>query len=236
MAVVIVELDRQIAGVLEVRDELRHESVETTRLWRKQDIDVVMLTGEEDRTAHQRRARHRRDRPGRHRSAGRGVGLIRGRNCQQRTLMLKDMRLTAVDGTPSGSRRGAVAWIVLVLGAVALLLLGLWTTSAHDSIERSAATATVSIGGDRAPSDSAVSDAEVVVVLAPEGAGAEETALCLLGALCCVLLAIAAARSLMHRPRLLARVPIGVLLFSVPRPVPTFTPVLTPALLGISRT
>ena len=101
-----------------------------------------------------------------------------GRNCQQRTLMLKDMRLTAVDGTPSGSRRGAVAWIVLVLGAVALLLLGLWTTSAHDSIERSAATATVSIGGDRAPSDSAVSDAEVVVVLAPEGAGAEETALC----------------------------------------------------------
>jgi len=167
---------------------------------------------------------------------GSDVGVMRAPEPVSSEVYAEDMSLTAVDGPPTGSRRGAVAWIVLVLGAVALLLLGLWTSSAHDSIERSAATATVSIGGDRAPSDTAVSDADVVVALAPAEAGAEETALCLLGALCGVLLAIAAARSLRHRPRLLARAPIGVLLFSVPRPVPTFTPVLTPALLGISRT
>ncbi|MER7797461.1 cation-translocating P-type ATPase [Microbacterium sp. NPDC096154] len=51
MTVVVVELNGQTAGLIGVRDELRPEAAETVRMLREQDIDVVMLTGDNARTA-----------------------------------------------------------------------------------------------------------------------------------------------------------------------------------------
>ncbi|WP_405374315.1 MULTISPECIES: heavy metal translocating P-type ATPase [unclassified Microbacterium] len=52
MTVVVVEVDGTVAGVIGVRDELRPEAAETVRLLAAQGIDVVMLTGDNARTAH----------------------------------------------------------------------------------------------------------------------------------------------------------------------------------------
>ena len=51
MTVVVVETDRQIAGLIGVRDELRPESAETVRMLHDQGIETIMLTGDNDRTA-----------------------------------------------------------------------------------------------------------------------------------------------------------------------------------------
>lgn len=52
MTVVIVEADGRVAGIIGVRDELRPEAAETVRMLTAQGIDVVMLTGDNERTAH----------------------------------------------------------------------------------------------------------------------------------------------------------------------------------------
>lgn len=52
MTVVAVEADGRFAGLIGVRDELRPEAVETVRMLRRQGINVVMLTGDDARTAH----------------------------------------------------------------------------------------------------------------------------------------------------------------------------------------
>lgn len=52
MTVVVVEADGQIAGLIGVRDELRPESAETVRMLQDQGIETIMLTGDNERTAH----------------------------------------------------------------------------------------------------------------------------------------------------------------------------------------
>jgi cation-transporting ATPase G len=52
VTVVVVEVDGLVAGLIGVRDELRPEAAETVRTLRHQGIDVVMLTGDNARTAH----------------------------------------------------------------------------------------------------------------------------------------------------------------------------------------
>lgn len=51
MTVVVVEADGVIVGVIGVRDELRPEAPETVGLLRQQGVEVVMLTGDNARTA-----------------------------------------------------------------------------------------------------------------------------------------------------------------------------------------
>lgn len=51
MTVVVVEVNRRIAGLIGVRDELRPESAETVQMLHAQGLDTVMLTGDNDRTA-----------------------------------------------------------------------------------------------------------------------------------------------------------------------------------------
>ncbi|RPF20498.1 heavy metal translocating P-type ATPase [Myceligenerans xiligouense] len=50
--VVVVEADGAVAGLIGVRDGLRPEAAETVRMLHEQGIDVVMLTGDNTRTAH----------------------------------------------------------------------------------------------------------------------------------------------------------------------------------------
>lgn len=52
MTLVVVEVDQEVAGIIGVRDELRPEARETVTALRSQGIDVVMLTGDNVRTAH----------------------------------------------------------------------------------------------------------------------------------------------------------------------------------------
>ncbi|WP_458040567.1 MULTISPECIES: heavy metal translocating P-type ATPase [Bacteria] len=52
MTVVVVEADAQLAGLIGVRDELRPEAPETVRMLHAQGIDTIMLTGDNNRTAH----------------------------------------------------------------------------------------------------------------------------------------------------------------------------------------
>lgn len=51
MTVVVVEVNRRIAGLIGVRDELRPESAETVQMLHAQGLETVMLTGDNDRTA-----------------------------------------------------------------------------------------------------------------------------------------------------------------------------------------
>jgi cation-transporting ATPase G len=51
MTVVVVEVDARIAGVVGVRDELRPEAAETISLLEEQGVRVIMLTGDNERTA-----------------------------------------------------------------------------------------------------------------------------------------------------------------------------------------
>lgn len=51
MTVVVVEADGKIAGLVGIRDELRPESAETVRMLEAQGIEVIMLTGDNTRTA-----------------------------------------------------------------------------------------------------------------------------------------------------------------------------------------
>ena len=51
MTAVVVEIDGQAAGVIGIRDELRPEAAETVGMLREQDIDSIMLTGDNSRTA-----------------------------------------------------------------------------------------------------------------------------------------------------------------------------------------
>ena len=51
MTVVVVEADGQLAGLIGIRDELRTESAETIRMLSEMGIGVVMLTGDNERTA-----------------------------------------------------------------------------------------------------------------------------------------------------------------------------------------
>lgn len=51
MTVVAVEVDARIAGVVGVRDELRPEAAETISLLEEQGVRVIMLTGDNERTA-----------------------------------------------------------------------------------------------------------------------------------------------------------------------------------------
>ncbi|MFK3834224.1 heavy metal translocating P-type ATPase [Microbacterium sp. NPDC087868] len=51
MTVVVVEVDARIAGVIGVRDELRPEAAETISLLEEQGVRVMMLTGDNERTA-----------------------------------------------------------------------------------------------------------------------------------------------------------------------------------------
>jgi len=52
MTVVAVEVQERIAGLIGVRDELRPEAAETVAMLRRQGVQVVMLTGDNPRTAH----------------------------------------------------------------------------------------------------------------------------------------------------------------------------------------
>lgn len=52
MTVVVVEADGRLAGLIGVRDELRAETAETIRMLSEMGIDTVMLTGDNERTAH----------------------------------------------------------------------------------------------------------------------------------------------------------------------------------------
>lgn len=49
--VVVVEVDGRIAGLIGVRDELRPEAAETVRMLKAQGIAIIMLTGDNERTA-----------------------------------------------------------------------------------------------------------------------------------------------------------------------------------------
>ncbi|MCK2022101.1 cation-translocating P-type ATPase [Microbacterium sp. kSW2-24] len=51
MTVVAVEVDARIAGAVGVRDELRPEAAETISLLEEQGVRVIMLTGDNERTA-----------------------------------------------------------------------------------------------------------------------------------------------------------------------------------------
>ncbi|MCG7308030.1 MULTISPECIES: heavy metal translocating P-type ATPase [Brachybacterium] len=51
MTVIVVEADGAVIGLIGVRDELRPEAAETVRMLHAQDIDTVMLTGDDARTA-----------------------------------------------------------------------------------------------------------------------------------------------------------------------------------------
>lgn len=51
MTVVVVEADGGTVGLIGVRDELRPEAAETVRMLHAQDINTVMLTGDDARTA-----------------------------------------------------------------------------------------------------------------------------------------------------------------------------------------
>ncbi|WP_460706738.1 heavy metal translocating P-type ATPase [Myceligenerans halotolerans] len=52
MTLVVVEVDGLVAGLIGVRDELRPEAAETVRMLHDRHLDVVMLTGDNARTAH----------------------------------------------------------------------------------------------------------------------------------------------------------------------------------------
>lgn len=52
MTVVVVEIDDRVAGLIGIRDELRVESVEMIGMMRQLGIATVMLTGDNERTAH----------------------------------------------------------------------------------------------------------------------------------------------------------------------------------------
>lgn len=52
MTVVVVETDSQVSGLIGVRDELRPEAAETISMLNAQGIRTVMLTGDNQRTAH----------------------------------------------------------------------------------------------------------------------------------------------------------------------------------------
>lgn len=51
MSVVVVEVDGAPAGVVGIRDELKPEAAEAVRLLGEQGVDVLMLTGDNERTA-----------------------------------------------------------------------------------------------------------------------------------------------------------------------------------------
>ncbi|MDZ8200132.1 cation-translocating P-type ATPase [Microbacterium sp. SSW1-59] len=51
MTVVAVEVRARLVGLVGIRDELRPEAADTVRMLRDQGLDVVMLTGDNDRTA-----------------------------------------------------------------------------------------------------------------------------------------------------------------------------------------
>ncbi|QWC85725.1 cadmium-translocating P-type ATPase [Nocardioidaceae bacterium] len=50
MSIVVVEVDDQIAGVIGIRDELRPEAAEAVSMLRERGIDVLMVTGDNQRT------------------------------------------------------------------------------------------------------------------------------------------------------------------------------------------
>ena len=51
-SVVLVELDGHLLGAVAVRDEIRPEAAEAVALLRRQGMAVVMLSGDNTRTAH----------------------------------------------------------------------------------------------------------------------------------------------------------------------------------------
>lgn len=130
-----------------------------------------------------------------------------------------------------GRGRGSVVRLLLAVGAAALLLLGIWTSPAHERIE-GAPVLTVSASAADAP----ISDAEVIVPVAPAEDELGAAGLCVLGALCGVLLAIFAWRALGGRPAPVLLAMEGRWLSAVLPQKHVFSPVVTPTLLGISRT
>ncbi|MAO81079.1 MAG: heavy metal translocating P-type ATPase, partial [Nocardioides sp.] len=51
MSIVVLAVDEQVAGVIGVRDELRPEASEAVSMLRERGIEVLMLTGDNRRTA-----------------------------------------------------------------------------------------------------------------------------------------------------------------------------------------
>ena len=51
MSIVVLAVDEQVAGVIGVRDELRPEAAEAVSMLRARGIEVLMLTGDNRRTA-----------------------------------------------------------------------------------------------------------------------------------------------------------------------------------------
>ncbi len=51
MSIVVLGIDEQVAGVIGVRDELRNEAAEAVSMLRARGIEVLMLTGDNQRTA-----------------------------------------------------------------------------------------------------------------------------------------------------------------------------------------
>ncbi|GAA1738878.1 hypothetical protein GCM10009746_22000 [Microbacterium paludicola] len=133
--------------------------------------------------------------------------------------------------TLTGGDRRSVAQLLLALGTAALMFLGIWTSSAHESLE---STSVLSVTA--AAADTPASHAEVSVALTSTDDELGTGGMCLLGALCGVLLALIGWRALGGlRPTAIMSAAGPSLSALLPR-VRTFSPAVTPALLGISRT
>jgi len=147
---------------------------------------------------------------------------------------LEHVKPTGPRSPEKGRECGSVLRLVLALGAAALLLLGIWASSAHEGLE---GTPAVPISATIAGSaDMPAIDDEAIATLMPAEDELGTAGLCLLGALCGVLLAIFASRALAGRPVLsLLSVSSPSLSPVLPR-VRLFRPSVTPTTLGISRT
>ncbi|GAA4195492.1 hypothetical protein GCM10022219_20570 [Microbacterium oryzae] len=130
-----------------------------------------------------------------------------------------------------GRDRGSVVRLLLAVGAAALLLLGIWTSPAHESLE-GGSVLPVSVSAAATPT----SDAEVIVPVAPAEDELGVAGLCVLGALCGVLLAIFAWRALGGRPTPVVLSVAGRWLSALLPQKRVFSPMVTTTLLGISRT